>query len=135
MDDLLAALLEIILEVLAEAFLQLAGELLISLLVRASRGLSSAFLQLSPRFTAVYLALFGAATGALSVLIFPHPLFHHSHVNGVSLVISPVVTGLVMSQIGSVQRRRGRKSTPMESFWYGFVFALAMAAMRFVTVS
>jgi hypothetical protein len=77
--------------------------------------------------------LLGAATGALSVLIFPHPLFHHSHVHGVSLVISPVVTGLVMSQIGSVQRRRGRESTPMD--WYGFVFALAMAAMRFVTVS
>jgi hypothetical protein len=135
MDDLLAALLEIIVEVLAEAFLQLAGELLISLLVRASRGLPSAFLQLSPRFTAVYLALLGATTGALSVLIFPHPLFHPSPVHGVSLVISPVITGLVMSQIGGVQRRRGRESTPMESFWYGFVFALAMAAMRFATVS
>jgi hypothetical protein len=135
MDNFLLGLIAIIAEVLGEALLEIGGELLISLLVRASRGLSSAFLQLSPRFTAVYLALLGATTGALSVLIFPHPLFHPSPVHGVSLVISPVITGLVMSQIGGVQRRRGRESTPMESFWYGFVFALAMAAMRFATVS
>ena len=135
MDDFLGGLIAIIAEVLGEALLEIGGELLISLLVRASRGLFVAFVELSPPFKAVGIALVGGLTGALSVIFYPHPLFHPSPVHGVSLVISPVVTGLVMSQIGGLQRRRGRESTPIESFWYGFVFPLAMAAMRFVTLS
>lgn len=134
MDDLLGGLIAIIAEVLAEALLETVGELLVSFLLRTCRGLFIEFLELSPPFFAIGLAILGGVTGALSVIFFPHPLFHPSPVHGVSLVISPVLTGLVMSQIGSAQRRRGRESTPIESFWYGFVFALAMAAMRFVTV-
>jgi hypothetical protein len=135
MDDFLGALIGIIFEVLGEVLLETGGEVLISLLLRACRGVFIEFLELSPPFFAVGLAILGGVTGALSVLIFPHPLFHPAPVHGVSLLISPVITGLVMSQIGGAQRRRGRASTRIESFWYGFVFALAMAAMRFATVS
>jgi hypothetical protein len=131
MDDLLIGLISVIAEALVEAFLEIVGELVISLLVRTSRRLFSAVLKIDPLLTTVSLAILGAALGFLSVLIFPRPLVHPSRVHGASLLISPVVTGLVMSQIGRLLRRRGRESTQIESFGYGFVFALAMALVRF----
>jgi hypothetical protein len=131
MDDLLIFLISVIAEALVDAFLEIVGGLVISFLVRTSRRLFSAVLKIDPLLMAVSLVILGAAIGFLSVLIFPHPLIHPSPVHGASLLISPVVTGLVMSQIGRVLRRRGRESTQIESFGYGFVFALAMALVRF----
>jgi hypothetical protein len=67
----------------------------------------------------------------LSAWMFPHPLVHTSKLHGISLLFSPVATGLVMAYIGRVWRRRGRTSVRIESFSYGFTFALAMALIRF----
>ena len=51
-----------------------------------------------------------------------------------SLILSPLITGSVMSLIGSSVRRHGKKPTRIESFGYGFAFALGMAAVRFFFV-
>ena len=37
-----------------------------------------------------------------------------------------------MSVVGSVLRGRGKRSIPIETFWYGFAFALGMALIRFL---
>jgi hypothetical protein len=134
MEDFLIGLISIIAEALAEVFLETAVGLVISIFLRTSRRLFSAILKLDPILTTFSLAILGAASGILSVLILPHPLIHPSPVHGTSLLISPIVTGFVMSQIGRGLRRRGRQSTQIESFGYGFVFALAMALVRFVLV-
>ncbi len=42
-----------------------------------------------------------------------------------------MIACLVMAFIGRTLRRRGRNSVPIESFGYGFTFALAMALVRF----
>jgi hypothetical protein len=39
-----------------------------------------------------------------------------------------------MSQVGRAVRSRGQEAAQIESFGYGFVFALAMALIRFVFV-
>ena len=39
-----------------------------------------------------------------------------------------------MSQVGRALRRRNRATISIETFSYGFVFALGMAVVRFVTV-
>jgi len=116
MDDLLIGLISIIAEALVEVFLEVAGELLISLVVRTSRRLFATILKLDPFLTTVSLAILGAASGCLSALIIPHPLVHPSRVHGASLIISPIVTGFVMSQIGRGLRRSGRESTQIESW-------------------
>jgi len=79
----------------------------------------------------VAFTLVGVAFGFLSAWMFPHPLVHPSKLHGISLLISPVLTGLVMAYIGRAWRRRGRTSVRIESFGYGFTFALAMALVRF----
>jgi hypothetical protein len=39
-----------------------------------------------------------------------------------------------MALIGKAMRRRGRTSAKIESFGYGFMFALGMALVRFALV-
>ena len=87
--ELLFALLEILLEVAVE----IAGEALVELVGRVVLGLFE-IPGFSNRFVANigYLPL-GCTGGALSVLILPHPLVHPSRIHGISLLISPVITG------------------------------------------
>jgi hypothetical protein len=39
-----------------------------------------------------------------------------------------------MSFIGSTLRRKGKKVVQIESFWYGFSFALGMAVVRYLYI-
>lgn len=130
MEDLLA----VILEAVAEAFLAIAGELLVSLLARAFKSLFKMILGLGPVATASCVALLGILTGACSVIIFPHPLMHGTKMHGASLILSPTLAGLVMLQFGRLLRNRGARTIQIESFVYGFAFAFAMAVIRFAFV-
>ena len=77
----------------------------------------------------------GAFAGAGTVVFFPDPLFHpSSKVHGVSLIISPVVTGAGMSALGASNRRRGKRVVQIESFPYAFAFAFGMALVRLIHV-
>jgi hypothetical protein len=78
--------------------------------------------------------LLGVACGAVSVFFFPHPLIHPSKIHGISLLVSPVITGLIMAQVGLLLRRKDKNAVRIESFWYGFTFALGMAFIRFIFI-
>ena len=77
-------------------------------------------------------ALIGLALGCLSLLLFPHPLVHPSRIHGISLLVSPVIAGLMMSWMGAAFRRREMKVTNLESFGCGFAFAFGVALARFL---
>lgn len=126
--------LEVILEAIAETCLAIAGELLVSLLARAFKSLLNAIPELGPVATATCVVLLGSACGACSVVLFPHPLVHPSKIHGISLIVSPILAGLVMSQLGRLLRNRGARTIQIESFVYGFAFAFAMAVIRFAFV-
>ena len=130
MDDLIA----VIIAAIAEAFLEIAGELLVSLLARAMGKLLTAILELGSVATAAGVVLLGTASGACSVIIFPHPLVHPAKMHGISLIISPILAGFVMSQVGRLLRNRGARTIQIESFALGFTFAFAMAVVRFAFV-
>lgn len=131
MEDLIEVLLGAIFEIFGEALLQILMEIIAALLSRAIRKLFVISRRLGPELIALILAVAGGAAGLFSLMIFPHPLVHPSRFHGVSLLISPVATGLVMALIGRTIRRRGWKPVRIESFGYGFVFALAMQLIRF----
>jgi hypothetical protein len=78
--------------------------------------------------------LLGFACGAGSIFIFPHPFIHPSKIHGFSLLVSPILTGLIMAQVGLVRRRKDQREVRIESFWYGFTFAFGMALVRFLFV-
>jgi hypothetical protein len=136
MDDFLGFILELLFEALIEiAFsggVDLASRgrrrLRIGPLVR--RTLSKA----NPPLTILKFALWGIGLGVLSALIFPHALIRSSNLHGISLLISPIITGTVMGGIGRIVRQRGRTPVRIESFAYGFTFAFAMALIRYFLV-
>ena len=53
---------------------------------------------------------------------------------GTSLVLSPLICGLVMKALGDWRQEKGMKRTDIATFWGGALFAIAMAAVRFELV-
>ncbi len=134
MEDFFLAMLATIFDILSEVLFQVCLEFLASLLVRAGRNAIPTPPREDRFFTGFLFAAFGASAGLVSVRIFPHPLVHPSRFHGISLLISPLVTGLIMFATGRFEQKLGRKPTQIETFWIGFIFALAMAIVRFVLV-
>jgi hypothetical protein len=128
-EDLLLGLLEF----LAELVLELAGEALLDLMLRGLLRLAGKLFEIENPVASgfVYMGL-GAMAGWGSVILFPHPLVRPSRVHGISLLIAPLGTGLLMSAAGHALRSGGKRTIRIESFWLGFTFALGMALVRFI---
>jgi hypothetical protein len=134
MDELFIALLSAVGELLLEVFFQVVVEALVALVVRSVRNVLEESNAINPFLAGVGYFVLGIAFGIVSLRVYPHPLFHPSKLHGISLVISPVITGLVMSQVGTVLRRKGKQAVRIESFGYGFTLALGLAIIRFIYV-
>jgi len=130
MEEFFAALLEILGEVLTEAVFGL----LVGFGVRATRRTLIGLRRANSLVTTLVLILLGLASGLPSVFLFPHPLVHPSKAHGVSLLISPLAAGFVMSLVGRAVSRRGGRSVQIESFRFGFTFALAVAVVRLALI-
>lgn len=131
MDELLFALLEL----LFEFVLEIASEVVLDLLTRAGAAVFESELPFHRIGTWFASGFYGVLAGAISIAAFPHPVFRASKVHGISLVVSPVLTGGVMSGVGNLLRRRGKRVVQIETFPYAFAFALGMAFVRFLFVS
>jgi hypothetical protein len=123
-----------ILACLAEVLLEMAGEVILEAAWWAMQRLGASLLRGNPVAVGFVVAIAGIAAGCGSAFLFPHPLVHPSRFHGISLVISPVITGVLMAGLGSARRRLGRKPVEVETFAYGFIFALGMACVRFALV-
>jgi hypothetical protein len=51
------------------------------------------------------------------------------------MVITPLVAGGVMSLMGAWRRRRGQPVVRIDRFAYGYLFAVAMALVRYTMAS
>jgi len=135
-DDLIAAILGAIAELFLETFLELIAATVVDLASRALLGVFAGLAEAvkGSRFlTGFTYAVVGALAGAISLLVLPHTLIHRDppiRFHGISLVISPIIAGLLLSSLGVFMRRWGKKATPIETFGYGFAFALGMALIR-----
>jgi hypothetical protein len=76
--------------------------------------------------------LIGLMLGGVSLLIFPQSFVRSERFHGINLLITPLVSGLVMGACGRWRARHGKTILRLDSFVYGFVFAFAMALVRFV---
>ena len=130
MEDLLGFIFELLFEALIEFGLGAA----IAGAYRLARHFRITARRGSPIVAAAILITVGAVLGLLSAMLFPHPLMQRSKVHGISLLLSPVLTGLGMAAVGRGVQRRGRVPVRIESFAYGFAFAFALALIRFLLV-
>ena len=128
MEELLFAVVQLLFEFL----LEIAGEIVLDLLSRVTL---EALRSEEPRYpigTALGCLAFGALAGAVTLAVFPHPLVHRARIHGASLILTPLVSGAVMSGLGALLRKRGKRVVQIESFPYAFAFALGMALVRFL---
>jgi hypothetical protein len=134
MGDFLLELLLLFADLFGEVLFEFVGEVVIDLVSRViDQGFETSRAPNPVRRFLGY-GFLGSVAGGLSLFLLPHPLIHPSRFHGISLLISPIVTGVVMSFIGSTLRRHGKTVVPIESFWYGFAFALGMALVRYLYV-
>jgi hypothetical protein len=132
MEEIFAAVLSAVAELIFEVFCQVIVEAVAALIARSFRNLFEKSNAINPVLAAVGYLILGLMVGAVSLYLFPHSLVRPSRFRGISLIISPVITGLVMSQVGVAVRRKGGQPVRIESFGYGFTLALGLAAVRFM---
>ncbi len=124
-------------EVIFEALFQLLGELLLQIVfeVLAEFGFQSVkevFRRpATPWFAAIGYAILGAIAGLLSLLLFPKLLLAGTTARIVGLFVTPFVAGGLMTVLGAWRRRREQALVRLDRFAYGYLFALAMAGVRF----
>ena len=131
MGELLLEMLFVVGELFFDVLFEVAGEALLDLVLRAIAKVFGRVPFANPVVASAGFMVLGALAGGLSLVVFPHPIVPPTRLHGISVLISPIITGLVMSLIGSGLSRRGKKTTQIESFGYGFAFAFGMALTRY----
>lgn len=131
MEDLLLELLGWILELLLEALFDYLIAGFADLILRSMGEMFEKLTAQNPKLASVGYLIVGLMCGGLSLLVFPHRLLHPTRMHGASLLISPILAGLMMAATGAILRGRDKKSTQFESFGYGFLLAFGVALIRF----
>lgn len=122
-------MLEILFELLAELLFQIVGEVLVEL---GLHSLAQPFRKQPSMWLAVlgYVVL-GGLLGALSLWAWPDHLTRDGWPRLANLVVTPVLAGLVMALLGRWRARRGDPVLRIDRFACGYLFALAVAVVRF----
>jgi len=119
-----------------EALLEIVGEFLLQVLLEALaeiglHALAEPFRKTpNPVVAALGYLLLGLIAGGLSLLIVPTH-FTPNIWRIANLVMTPLAIGLIMLLIGSWRAKHGLSVLRIERFAYGYLFALAVALVRF----
>ena len=123
--------MSILLEILLEFVVPLFAEFLAELALHKLRSMPS--MRKTGRVVLTAIMYFGAGVvaGLISLLIFPKAFARSSALPGISLVITPILGGVLMSYIAWFRVRTWDWTIRLETFAYGFLFAFAMTLLRF----
>ena len=119
------------LSVIGEGLFQIVLELLVEFGWRAAGEPFERERRAHPVVAGVSLVLVGGAFGGLLWLLVPTRVLP-AGIPGASLVLSPVLTGTAMEYYGRWREGRGAQRSFAATFWGGALFALGMAAARFI---
>ena len=122
-------LFEILFQFIGELLLQVFAELLFEI---GLRSIAEPFKRRPNAWLAACgYVVFGLVAGALSLWVFP-ALFIASHAGRLaSLLVTPVLAGGAMTLLGAWRRSRDQELIRLDRFACGYLFALAMAAVRY----
>lgn len=125
-------------ELIFEILFQFLGEVLVQVLVEllfelGLHSLGDTFTKpRSPVFSTIGFVLWGAMAGGLSLLVFPTSPITNLVLRKVNLIVTPLIAGGAMMLVGRLRDRRGTALVRLDRFGYAFVFAFAMAVVRFL---
>lgn len=118
--------------ILFDGLFQLLVELGVEVGGRSIRGPFERRENAHPFFAGAGMLLFGGIAGLLLTLVFRRRFFPVSPLPGASLVLSPLLNGVVMEYYGRWRERRTGTRSYLATFWGGALFALGMASVRFL---
>jgi VIT1/CCC1 family predicted Fe2+/Mn2+ transporter len=122
-------MLEFLVEVVGEFLLQIFVEIMVEM---GFHSVGQAFhKERSPVVSAFGHALFGAAVGIVTLFVFPQSLVHGSTMRWLNLILTPIIVGACMSAVGAWRGKHGMTRMRIDTFWYGYLFAMALAVVRF----
>jgi hypothetical protein len=122
-------LFELLFQFLGEIILQIVFEVLAEFGLRILR---EPFRQPPhPWLASLGYALLGAFAGGISLLFFPSLFLLSQAARLANLLLTPIAAGLVMAALGVWRRKHDQPLLRIDRFAYGFLFALAMASVRF----
>jgi hypothetical protein len=84
----------------------------------------------NPIVAAIGYFITGAAIGGISLILFPNSLIP-SQLKLPNLIITPIIIGILMGLLGKWRLRKGQEIIRIDRFFYGFIFALSMAFIRY----
>jgi len=123
-------LFEILFQFIGEILLQVIFELLAEL---GFRSLTDTLKR--PRnavMSTIGFVLLGAMAGGISLLILPRSPISNLALRKINILVTPLVAGGVMMLIGRQRDKWGQTLVRLDRFGYAFVFALAMAVVRYI---
>jgi hypothetical protein len=123
--------LELFLEIIFEGLLQLGSQLLVELGYRGLAETIAPRQDRNPILAGFGYALLGLIVGGLSLFIFPEAIARGERFHGINVLVAPALAGLGMAGLGWLLERSGRRRLRIDSFAYGFIFALPMSLVRF----
>ena len=85
-----------------------------------------------PAVVALGILCLGAVLGAAVTWLWPTRVFDLQGPVGISLMLVPILSGVVMAAYGAVQQRRDRGHSRLATLWGGATFGLGFAAARFL---
>ena len=125
-------LFELLFEVFGEAILQVVFELLAEVGIHVTRGeVRHAESRSAWRLVLGY-PLLGAIVGGLSLLVFPSSFAHTHAARVVGFIVAPLVAAGSVVVLRAFRARRGQPLVSFDRFVYAYLFALGLAAVRFV---
>ncbi len=122
---------EFVIELVFEGLLQIGGELLVELGARSLGETIASREERNPILAGLGYALLGLIAGGLSLLIFPEAIARSERFHGINVLVAPALAGLGMAGLGWLLERSGKRRLRIDSFVYGFIFALPMSLVRF----
>ena len=100
--------MELLLQIFLEFLVQVVGGVLLDLILHTISRVPRLTKSLNSLQTPFLFFVAGCAIGGFSIWVFPQAFIRSSTLHGISLVITPVIAGLVMSAIGWFRLRKGK---------------------------
>jgi hypothetical protein len=120
---------EIIFELLFELLFQIVAQVLLEFGVHA---VAEPFHKKpNPLVAALGCVLVGLVVGGISLGVFPSYLLKAPGWQWVNLAATPIVAGICAALLGWWRMRKGQSVLRIDTFSYGYLFALTVALVRF----
>ena len=129
--ELLIQLLGGALELAAQLLMQVVAEVFVEFVLRSIGEPFRRPEPIHPAFAAIGYALLGGIAGVVSLWLLPTLLITAKWLRVTNLFVTPFCAGMLMALLGWWRRRRNQEVIRLDTFSYGFCFALAMAIVRF----